>query len=50
MIDERPQADRILIAQMHGTAKRHAKWRELTETEHAVAGETPGTALLTARR
>ena len=37
MIDERPQADRILIAQLHGTAKRHAKWRELTEDELAAA-------------
>ena len=37
MIDERPQADRILIAQLHGTAKRHAKWRELSESEHAAA-------------
>jgi len=39
MIDERPQADRILIAQLHGTAKRHAKWRELTEPEHVAAVE-----------
>lgn len=40
VIDERSQADRILIAQLHGTAKRHAKWRELTEPEHAaVVGE-----------
>ena len=40
VIDERPQADRILIAQLHGTAKRHAKWRELSESEHdAAVGE-----------
>ena len=37
MIDKRPQADRILVAQLTGTARHHAKWRELTETEHAVA-------------
>jgi hypothetical protein len=40
MIDIRPAADRILAAQLHGTAKWHAKWRELTEDEHgAAAGE-----------
>ena len=39
MIDERSQADRILIAQLQGTAKRHAKWRELTEPEHVAAVE-----------
>ena len=32
-----PVPDRILIAQLTGTAKRHAKWRELTEDEEAVA-------------
>jgi hypothetical protein len=37
MIDIRPEADRILTARMHGTAKRHAQRRELTEAEHAVA-------------
>ncbi len=37
MIDERPQADRILIAQVHGEAKHQAKWRELTEDEEAAA-------------
>ena len=37
MIDERPQAHRILIAQLHGEAKHHAKWRELTEDEEAAA-------------
>ena len=37
MIDKRPQADRILVAQLTGTAQHHAKWRELTEAEHAVA-------------
>jgi hypothetical protein len=37
MIDKRPQADRILVAQLTGTAQHHAKWRELTGAEHAVA-------------
>jgi hypothetical protein len=37
MLDERPQADRILIAQLHGEAKHQAKWRELTEDEEAGA-------------
>ena len=37
MIDERPQADRILIAQLHDEAKHHARWRELTGEEHAAA-------------
>jgi hypothetical protein len=35
--DNRPQTDRILMAQLHGTAQRHARWRELTEDEHAAA-------------
>ena len=37
MIDKRPQADRILVAQLTGTAQHHARWRELTEAGHAVA-------------
>jgi hypothetical protein len=37
MPDERPQADRILVAQLHGTVMHHAKWRELTGDEHAAA-------------
>jgi hypothetical protein len=37
MIDKRPQADRILVAQLTGTAQHHARWRELTGAEHAVA-------------
>jgi hypothetical protein len=37
VIDNRPQADRILIAQLHGTAQRHARWRELTEDERTAA-------------
>ena len=37
MIDPRPQADRILVAQLTGEAKHHARWRELTAGEHAAA-------------
>jgi hypothetical protein len=37
MIDNRPQADRILSAQLHGEAKHHARWRELTGEEEAAA-------------
>ena len=37
MIDTRPQADRILVAQLHGEARHHAKWRDLTSDEEAAA-------------
>ena len=37
MIDKRPQADRLLIAEIWGEARRHAKWRELTGAEEAAA-------------
>jgi hypothetical protein len=37
MIDERPQADRILVAQLTGTAQHHAKWRDLSEAEQGDA-------------
>ena len=37
MIDKRPQADRLLIAQMTGEAGHRAKWRELTDDEEAAA-------------
>ena len=39
MADKRPanERDRFLVAQIHGTAKRHAQWRELNEDEHAAA-------------
>ena len=33
----RPEADRILVAQLTGEARHHAKWRPLTEQEEAVA-------------
>ena len=37
MIDKRPEADRILVARISGTARRHVRWRELTEAEEAAA-------------
>ena len=37
MIDKRPQADRILVAQLHGEARHHARWRELSSDEEAAA-------------
>ncbi len=37
MLDKTPQAGQILISQLHGEAKHHARWRELTEDEHAAA-------------
>jgi hypothetical protein len=37
MIDPRPQADRILVAQLTGEARFRAKWRELTGDEEAAA-------------
>lgn len=37
MIDKRPQSDRLLVAELFGEARHHAKWRELTSDEEAVA-------------
>jgi hypothetical protein len=37
VIDERPQADRILVAQLHGEAIHHARWHELSGDEEATA-------------
>jgi hypothetical protein len=37
MIDKRPQADRILVAQLTGEAGHHARWRELAADEEATA-------------
>lgn len=34
---ERPQVDRILVAQLTGTARHHARWRELAAAEEAAA-------------
>jgi hypothetical protein len=32
-----PAADRLLVAQLTGTARHHARWRDLTEHEQAAA-------------
>jgi hypothetical protein len=37
MTDPRPQADRILVAQLTGEARHRARWRELTGDEEAAA-------------
>ena len=37
MADGRPQADRILVAQLTGEARHRAKWRPLTGGEEAAA-------------
>jgi hypothetical protein len=37
MLGDRPQADRILVAQLTGEARRRARWRELDGEEEAAA-------------
>jgi hypothetical protein len=37
VIDKRPQADRLLVAELHGEARRRAQWRELDGDEEATA-------------
>ena len=37
MIDKRPQADRLLIAELYGEARRRAQWHELGADEEAAA-------------
>ena len=37
MIDKRPQADRLLVAELFGEAGHHAKWRDLTANEESAA-------------
>src|SRR5258707_7107444 len=37
MLDDRPQADRILVAQLTGEARHRARWRELSGDEAAAA-------------
>ena len=39
MIDKRPQADRLLLAELFGEARHHAKWRDLTAAEVAELRE-----------
>ena len=37
VIDKRPQADSILVAELSGEARHHAKWRDLTAAEEGAA-------------
>ncbi len=37
MIDKRPQADRLLVAELYGEARRRAQWRDLSGDEEAAA-------------
>jgi hypothetical protein len=37
MLDKTPQADRILVAQLHGEAQRHARRGEMDDDEHQAA-------------
>ncbi len=37
VIDKRPQADRLLVAEIYGEARRRAQWRELGSDEEAAA-------------
>ena len=37
MIDKRPDADRLLVAELWGEARRRAQWRELGGDEEAAA-------------
>jgi len=37
MIDKRPEADRLLVAEIYGEARRRARWRELSADEDSAA-------------
>jgi hypothetical protein len=37
MTYKRPQADRILVAQLMGEARHHARWRQLSSDEETAA-------------
>ncbi len=37
MLDKRPEADRILVAQITGEARHHGRWRDLSGEEQAAA-------------
>ena len=37
MIDKRPEADRLLLAEIWGEARRRARWHELSGEEEAAA-------------
>ncbi len=37
VIDKRPLADRLLVAELYGDVRHHARWRELSGEEEAAA-------------
>ena len=37
MVDKRPQADRLLVAELYGETRRRAQWRELSSDEETAA-------------
>ncbi len=37
MYEKRPQADRLLIAEIYGEARHRARWRDLSSEEEAAA-------------
>jgi hypothetical protein len=37
MIDKRPDADRLLVAELYGEARHRARWRELSQAEESAA-------------
>ena len=37
MAEKRPQADRLLVAELYGEARHRARWRELTDAEETAA-------------
>jgi hypothetical protein len=37
MVDSRPQADRLLVAELFGEARHRARWRELSSDEETAA-------------
>jgi hypothetical protein len=37
MIDKRPQAERLLVAELYGEARHRARWRELSSEEETAA-------------
>jgi hypothetical protein len=41
MVDDRPQADRILVAKFTGEARFQAKWRNLTGAEESSSSAIP---------
>jgi hypothetical protein len=51
MLDDRPQADRILVAQLTGEARHRARWRELSGAEEGrpVSSSEKTTFGITAR-